>query len=1325
MATPSYEELLGLYRAQQDEIAQLRTRVQQLERRPCPPKSRSDRAAERAFQIRAQREQELQIQRKKQESKIWKKQEAKRQAEEQARRYRDIQDRAEFEHQLHFERRKQLQKEARNREKQLKKQEEARRLRATVQRLREEAEKKIRREAKKKRKQEESRRLRATVQRLREESKKKYKQEQLLLRPRIRLPRPRVLPPYKYNPATASVVINNFNSQTIVDNPLNNPNFIRFAHSFNQAFRVNNETWIVGIPINISELDRIVDTMVKLYNDDLLIARETWTNNNLNLGENFCSKIQWFVSPITKVHGDKPYYSRGYSPYLMNDCIFSQTPVSLPDFRNRVALEINKINLYEGSNLTPNQLVKLERDTEDARAKGDKENYNPTPKFIFEIRNFFYPLAVGGCLNHYYYFNSFRTTHLSGTKVTLPSESLNCGIAALLFGVYDDPLDPVALDLLELIQTNSINDYYNELRSTLNIPLNTLLSVPQLVQIAAHFERQIRVFDHTGDIIYQDPISLQTPIDILYERTDLHYSYLTDIQLTERCSICSRPFHPDEDCAKANRKTRFLPSKSSKFKKLPQSLDTLYFIDFETAPFIENDTLVHKPIAFAHGYHGFPIRYATSIPSSPHYVPDLNEHLLSVLRDVVTLNKKKAMKICSYNGSGFDNYILLNELFIRNNVKFYNYVIAGTKILNFEAEVLPKPYKRLRPFDPFLHLRCSLSEACKMFNLPERYSKTTFDHLSILTDNVYDESKAVLHESELRSYCMRDVKSLQEVVFRSQQSLDSVTTNLFPNNPRNHLKLSDFWTAPSLTYYLWNNARPDVPLSVPNAEEYEFIRRGTFGARVYPAIQSFSSEDQHLTSFDVNSLYPFVMANNEFGIGEPFFAHTAASQLFDSGTFGLYEVSFECSPHFVDWPLFPQHQNDGSLSWNNLPKDHEVYTHAELIQAIRLNYIHRDSITFHKALIWKNTSKVFQSYINFFYNMKSTAQQEGNTPLAQYAKLMMNSLFGKMLQHPIESQTEIISTLDEFHRFDRDFNITSVIDLPHNTMAISGDTKNKEMAIQTSLHLGTFILAYARVAMTNIRAQLGPFSEHCFYYTDTDSLLLHASKVPAISSIIGTDLGQLKDETKSKGNIHEYYAFGPKVYATLGKLGDNVIDSIRCKGIPKFDINNPTVSLLTFDDFRNENSKKIKFGSFERDSIKSDFFSIKATVRSRTFLQTEWRGMDRISFQDRTIFLPLGSEYDISNTPSIEQGIFHPQVPVKKEEFNAEEFNAEEIHINHLSIQPVRPSRRVWKSAQHHDRAIFEARKRESDWSLHNRDTNHSEELTVQNPSCLLLLQTS
>ena len=123
---------------------------------------------------------------------------------------------------------------------------------------------------------------------------------------------------------------------------------------------------------------------------------------------------------------------------------------------------------------------------------------------------------------------------------------------------------------------------------------------------------------------------------------------------------------------------------------------------------------------------------------------------------------------------------------------------------------------------------------------------------------------------------------------------------------------------------------------------------------------------------------------------------------------------------------------------------------------------------------------------------------------------------------------------------------------------------NFEKAIKHPSHLGVFILAYSKVIMNDLIFHMHGFDhwDNAFYYTDTDSLIIHASLLKMIpSELLGNDLGQAHDDVN--GKIIRAVFVRPKLYC-LEILSSNgyIKYHKRCKGIPS-----KNVDSITIEDF--------------------------------------------------------------------------------------------------------------------------------------------------------------
>ena len=186
---------------------------------------------------------------------------------------------------------------------------------------------------------------------------------------------------------------------------------------------------------------------------------------------------------------------------------------------------------------------------------------------------------------------------------------------------------------------------------------------------------------------------------------------------------------------------------------------------------------------------------------------------------------------------------------------------------------------------------------------------------------------------------------------------------------------------------------------------------------------------------------------------------------------------------------------------------------------------------------WKE-SEVGDSYyfdfINKWYELKNKSKFENNKVMNKFAKLILNSSYGKLAQNPIQFKSErVLKNGIVSLQIEKDEENARIFEVNEN--------------VQMSIIQGAYITAKARcnLMQTMILASGGvEYTKKNIIYCDTDSIQ-SLKKLP--SSVVGDELGQWKLETGEKFNFGKWLA--PKTYI-LGKIKDDKIDcEVHTKGV--------------------------------------------------------------------------------------------------------------------------------------------------------------------------------
>ena len=573
------------------------------------------------------------------------------------------------------------------------------------------------------------------------------------------------------------------------------------------------------------------------------------------------------------------------------------------------------------------------------------------------------------------------------------------------------------------------------------------------------------------------------------------------------------------------------------------------------------------------------------------------------------------LTLVSYNGSNFDHYFLLENQ-IQTNGKIEEFVMNKGRLLqiHFMGHRLLDLWNFLGP--------ASLDANCKSYQIP--ISKHVFPHLyprdwshidyvgPLLGEEFYPaqmrekyrEWSATLPDNyvfnfmdECEHYLKLDVRCLEELGIRFMTEMWNNFQVYLPN----------YMTLSQTAFALWRaslNPNWQIPLPV-DPVLYKLTNEATYGGRCHFVKRHFQSSTylegitlydditDYLVDLDVVSLYPASMMDIEYPCGPVSYLSSSADVkvvqdwLDQTGDIpiGIYEVEVICPEHFVVTPL-PRKNDKGHTVWNNLSSERQVYTNVDIRTGMRYGY----SFQIISAYVWKQKQPLFGQYIHdMFQNkaqqdvFKQTKDPQYNPAAREVFKKLMNALYGKMMQkRQFEDHDFVNNDLAEddkeqnkkWSRFLDQHEGVQYRELSESTMLISGDRKDFDKTVTKPHYLGAFILAHSRVIMNNMYDIIDPTRlmhptnyswkdsmSNSFFYTDTDSLIVHSSQMAQCSHKMGKDLGMLADELDG-GKIVEGYFLSPKLYCVKYVTPDGVAhEKVRAKGIPN--------AMLRFQDYKN------------------------------------------------------------------------------------------------------------------------------------------------------------
>lgn len=361
-----------------------------------------------------------------------------------------------------------------------------------------------------------------------------------------------------------------------------------------------------------------------------------------------------------------------------------------------------------------------------------------------------------------------------------------------------------------------------------------------------------------------------------------------------------------------------------------------------------------------------------------------------------------------------------------------------------------------------------------------------------------------------------------------------------------------------------------------------------------------AAQDEEIVYADVCSLYPFVLKTKQYPLKHP----KVIKENFDftlNSYFGFVKCKIQ-PPNQLYLPVLPlkinkklifplcrtcaEELNPNQCNHNNSDRSLiSTWTTEEVKLAISRGYIMED---IYEILHYDTVSdNLFKAYINMFLKIKQEAsgwpswckteedkleyirryeEKEGihlenenimkNPGLRFIAKLMLNSLWGKLAQRPNMPQTKIIQDYKDY--FDiiesEDKEIKGEYMVTDDTLLLNWIYKDHFNANpgNTSVAVASYVTSYARMELYKHMEAAEQITPGGLLYFDTDSVFFKR-KLNGPQIQFGDYLGDLTNEISDFGpraRCTKFVSLGPKNYGFQVDLPDGQTKTvIKVKGI--------------------------------------------------------------------------------------------------------------------------------------------------------------------------------
>ena len=465
---------------------------------------------------------------------------------------------------------------------------------------------------------------------------------------------------------------------------------------------------------------------------------------------------------------------------------------------------------------------------------------------------------------------------------------------------------------------------------------------------------------------------------------------------------------------------------------------------------------------------------------------------------------KKLSSIYAHNGANFDWLSLIVFLKGRDEIKQLKYIMSGSIGIGVQLQIKSKlritlmDSNRLMP-GKLEKLAIDMGTNTKKHSVPKHY-------YSRMEDFRRDRP------SDFWEYLHDDVIALQQVIHTFWKMIYELEGSI------GYLPM----TLPSLALKVFRKRMGDEDvIYVPwNSKVKAFTRRAYTGGRV----ECYKpGEYQHINIYDVNSMYPYVMASNIVPS-----SHRCAWTLeWHSDRCGFYDVDFVQTDKSI--PPLLRDEETGKLVYEGSG----VYATCELVKLQAIG----GTFDIHEGLVFQKSTLLFKDFVERYYGLRLEAQMHGNDALSYICKILLNSLYGKFGQRGTKTDIRDLNVKEMRELTDKGARVTAAGD--YMIVQEYAEVEHEFVAI------AAYITSYARVVLYDHILEAGDD----YVYSDTDSVHTTGT-LPETQG-----LGGLKLEDSGQGVY-----IGKKMYAIKNTKGQKV----KAKGIGRMHIDiKPSYALFS------------------------------------------------------------------------------------------------------------------------------------------------------------------
>lgn len=515
---------------------------------------------------------------------------------------------------------------------------------------------------------------------------------------------------------------------------------------------------------------------------------------------------------------------------------------------------------------------------------------------------------------------------------------------------------------------------------------------------------------------------------------------------------------------------------------------------------------------------------------------------------------------CYFHNLKFDDSYIAS--YMRNEEVVLNdgwRVKSGKRIISHKGQVYADQLRFTGPRDPKTHrpqtFRCDLWDSMKIWNNPLAKIGKTF---GLVKGGTTGGSQALMKgcDAMMEEYCLQDCRimmvAMEDYFRRCETETCGQRRKGWMTAASTSYNLMEYYTRKKVGNKEFENHFPSAD------EDHGFKtweRLGYKGAvpLLDPDVRFKTLHD--VSVFDINSMYPTQLVKALLPMGRPIDLKDADMErlmrIREKGKLWVAKVRMiaDVKPgHRATFVLKKRNEDGDSLAWHI--NDYEACTETgesfQVITSKDMDYILRDYDIRCIEILDANgyepdKDHMIAHFVLHWYKVKADASEKGDKALKEFAKLILNSLYGKFGANPehISAEYDFIDDMIRMRECD----------------AVEVDKVVKYLPV------AMFVTAYARDMISRACNAIGWGN---VAYTDTDSVHVHGmSHEEAEERLIRegfeihhTNLGAFDFESRWRDALYVrnkgYFHFCQLDNETGEELGDGHIDEIKMAGANKF-----------------------------------------------------------------------------------------------------------------------------------------------------------------------------